>query len=374
MTIDEDVHAISPYFEVRQTAWGGRACFSNGNIPKGTTVLKVANSTGISISYEFRKEVCHNCFAYDNARTMKYKLNYDCVKNLIPPDANCKINPKKFLGAGLWFCSEYCRSSYLQKPNIIELVECYELLLCHFPNMLKRYNTDIEQENKLNSISISESIIQSAWDEIESNWIPRIDHMKPTKKVSQLPAISEDEYCCIRFVCESLFNLKHMERQCITYRAFNMLQSNELSKISKFPVLLHFQKLVFQTLYILLPSHTRKMLTISLLRHILGTEYGNAFGLWQEGEAAESREYFGYWVFPEASYFNHSCTPNVTKYRKGNIMLFNVNTDIKKNEQICIDYSGVLELPTVKRRKFLADSWFFDCACERCKSELQPVH
>ncbi|EJS41399.1 set6p [Saccharomyces arboricola H-6] len=373
MTIDEDVRQISPYFQVRQTTWGGRACFSNGNIPKGTTVLQVAKSTGTSISYEFRKEVCHNCFAYNNARTMKCKLNYDSVKDLIR-DAHCQISSKKFLGAGLWFCSEHCKNSYLQTPNIIELIECYEILLRQFPNMLKRYDTSTEQENKLNSIPISESIIQSAWDEIENSWMPLIDNMKPTKKISQLPPISEDEYCCIRFVCESLFNLKYMDPQCMTYRTFNILQSNELSKISKFPVLLHFQKLVFQTLYILLPSHLRKMLTIPLLRHILGTEYGNAFGIWQEGEAAESREYFGYWVFPEASYFNHSCNPNVTKHRKGNSMLFKVNTDIKKGEQICIDYSGVLSLPTLERRNFLADSWFFDCACERCVLELQSVH
>ncbi|KOG96153.1 Set6p [Saccharomyces eubayanus] len=373
MTIDEDVREISPYFQVRQTTWGGRACFSSSNIPEGTTVLQAAHFTGSSISYEFRKEVCHNCFAYDNARTMKYKLNYDSIKNLIC-GAGCQINPQKFLGAGLWFCSECCRDSYLQIPNIVELIEFYEILLRHFPNMLKRYNTTTEQETKLNTVSISESIIQSAWDEIENDWIPSIDNMKGTKKINQLPPISEDEYCCIRFVCESLFNLKHMDPQSITQRTFNMLQSNELGKISRFPVLLHFQKLVFQTLYILLPSHLHKMLTIPLLRHILGTEYGNAFGIWQDGEAAESREYFGYWVFPEASYFNHSCNPNVTKYRKGNSMVFKVNKDIKENEQICIDYSGVLAVPTKKRRKFLADSWFFDCACERCNSELQSVH
>ena len=373
MTIDGDVHEISPFFQVRQTKWGGRACFSNGNIPKGTTVLQVSNFTGTSISYEFRKEVCHNCFAYANAKTMKYKLNYDCLRDLVC-NAHYQINPKKFLGAGLWFCSEHCRTSYLQIPNIIELIECYEILLHHFPSMLKRYNYTSEQEEKLNSILISENVIQSSWDEIENKWIPRINNMKSAKRINQLPPTCEDEYCCIRFVCESLFNLKYMDPQCITYRAFNMLQSNELSKISKFPVLLHFQKLVFQILYILLPSHLHRMLSIPLLRHILGTEYGNAFGLWQEGEASDSREYFGYWVFPEASYFNHSCNPNITKYRKGNSMLFTVNRDIKKDEQICIDYSGVLDLPTVKRRAFLADSWFFVCACERCKSELRSVH
>ncbi|CAI4828482.1 BBL_G0053530.mRNA.1.CDS.1 [Saccharomyces cerevisiae] len=313
MTIDGDVHEISPFFQVRQTKWGGRACFSNGNIPKGTTVLQVSNFTGTSISYEFRKEVCHNCFAYANAKTMKYKLNYDCLRDLVC-SAHYQINPKKFLGAGLWFCSEHCRTSYLQIPNIIELIECYEILLHHFPSMLKRYNSTSEQEEKLNSILISENVIQSSWDEIENKWIPRINNMKSAKRINQLPPICEDEYCCIR------------------------------------------------------------MLSIPLLRHILGTEYGNAFGLWQEGEASDSREYFGYWVFPEASYFNHSCNPNITKYRKGNSMLFTVNRDIKKDEQICIDYSGVLDLPTVKRRAFLADSWFFDCACERCKSELQSVH
>ncbi|CCD27319.1 Set6p NDAI_0K01280 [Naumovozyma dairenensis CBS 421] len=383
MTIDNknDLDNVSPFFEIKQTSWGGRACFSKCALPAGTPILEINNCIGSSLSYEFRKEVCHFCYFYHNGHTLKYRLEKEHLKFM----ENCndkengegkkstRMNNKaKFQGAGLWFCSELCRSKFIKQPHIWELVQCYEILWCNLQKMFKRENPDdvTGREEQLNSIIITEDVIQRSWDDCQHNWIPRIDKMSAAKKLHNLPVISEDEYCCAKFVCESLFRLKYIDSDSITKKCFNGLQSNELSKIHEFPVLLHFQELVFKTLYILLPDYLRTQLTIENFRHIVGSEYGNAFGIWETGETPESREWFGFEVLPEASYFNHSCKPNITKTREGRTMEFTLNSNVAKGTEICIDYSGVLDLPTKKRRKFLHDTWFFDCLCVRCKSEM----
>ncbi|CCC69117.1 hypothetical protein NCAS_0C01270 [Naumovozyma castellii] len=374
MTVTESFEQISPLFDVRQTTWGGRACFSKQSLKKGSVILEADDNTGTSISYEFRKEVCHFCYSYHNGVTLKHKITYALLKQLIKNNDNKLINWKKFQGAGLWFCSEICRDEFLSQPHIIELIECYELLLNHFHSMQKRVNPDDSREDELNHVKISKDLIQEKWDQIINDWIPSIDKLKLTKRSNRLPVISEDEYCCARFVCETLFRLKYMDQNSINFKSFYSLQSNEVSKMERFPILLHFQILVFKTLYILLPSFLRDRFSVTSFRHILGSEYGNAFGIWEVGESSDSREYFGYWIFPRASYFNHSCDPNLTKTRKGRTMFFTLNRDIDVGSELDIDYSGVLSLPVKERRKFLHDSWFFDCQCDRCKLEMQLIH
>ena len=59
----DPVGPISDLFRIQHTPFGGRACFSNKSLPQGTVVLDAEDSLGESISYEFRKEVCHYCSA-----------------------------------------------------------------------------------------------------------------------------------------------------------------------------------------------------------------------------------------------------------------------------------------------------------------------
>ncbi|CCF59643.1 hypothetical protein KAFR_0H02340 [Kazachstania africana CBS 2517] len=368
MTVDEHE---GPLFEIKQTAWGGRACFAKEDIPKGTRVLEIDDYTGSCVSYEFRKEVCCYCYAYSYGKTMKFKLDKTSVESLIQmSNRKIDINMKKFQGAGLWFCSEECCGEFLHLPNIIDLIESYEILLTSFHSMLKRHNSDDDKEAELNSVTISKEIIDSQWDKITKSWILSIEKIKSSKRLNKLPVISEDEYSCCRFVCSSLYRLSNFSEDSLTMKSFQHLQSNELEKISKFPILLHFQESVFNTLYILLPNNLKCHLSTDSFRHILGSEYANSFGLWQEDESLESRECYGYWVLPRASYFNHSCDPNITKTRNGRIMDFILNRDVKVGEELSINYAGTLNLPLTERREFMRNGWFFDCGCQKCLKEL----
>lgn len=364
-----EINSISPLFEVKDTVYGGRACFTVAPLRKGTVVLEASDSSGISVAYEFRKEVCHSCYSFQNGRNLKNRLTYSDIAHLVTCDVN--INDKKFSGAGLWFCSDECKLEFLNQPHVIELVECYELLLGVLKVMQKRA---VNEAQEAAEEQITEESINKAWLEVKGSWIPRIDGMKASKRISQLPTITEDEYNCARFIARTLFTLKYLDPQSHTRAAFETLQSNELSKIGKFSVLLNFQILIFKTLYIMLPDNMHKGLSIELFRHILGSEYGNAFGIWEQEELSENREFLGYAVYPRASYFNHSCDPNLTKSRIKGTMTFTLNKDVPKGEPLCIDYSGLLSYPVAKRRQLLKENWFFDCLCTRCESELQAIH
>ena len=376
MTINSPHATPEILFDIRDTTWGGRSCFANKDIPKDTVLLELKDKTGSSIQYEFRKEVCHYCFKYSNGKSMKFKIDKSHIESLILPKQNTWLKSKlcKFRGAGLWFCSEECLHSYLSIPKIIDLIEIYEILLDNYSKMQKRENPDDSMEDKLNSVEISQPIIDAMWEYMETQWIPSVNKTKITKRERFLPVISEDEYNCSRFIADTLFHINSYDHESNTMKSFWNLQSNELNKMKRFPILLHFQQLVFKTLYILLPDTYKPHMTIPVFRHIMGSEYGNAFGIWQEDESVDSREYFGYWVFPRASYFNHSCAPNITKSRIGNTMYFTLNKDVHCDDELCIDYSGVLDFDTVKRRDFLNENWFFECQCQRCKSEIETSH
>lgn len=364
-----EVGRISPFSEVKNTTYGGRACFSAAPLEKGTVVLEANDSVGTCVTYDFRKEVCHNCYTYQDGKTMKFKMTYPDIAHLVTDEV--KINAKKFNGAGLWFCSEACKLEFLTQPHVIELIACYELLLSVLKMMQKRAVDELQERSRE---QITEDVINHAWLEVIDSWIPKIDKMKLSKKMSQLPDITEEEYNCARFVIKSLFTLKYLDPESQTKAAFKTLQSNELSKIARFPILLDFQILIFKTLYIILPGYTRQNLSVKLFRHILGSEYGNAFGIWEQEELSENREFLGYAVYPRASYFNHSCDPNLTKSRIKGTMVFTANKDVPKGEPLCIDYSGLLSHTVLKRRQLLKENWFFECCCTRCESELQAIH
>ncbi|CCK72261.1 Set6p KNAG_0J01800 [Huiozyma naganishii CBS 8797] len=359
-------------YNVRQTTWGGRACFATKQLRKGDVVLRSTDFTGKSIAYDFRKEVCHYCYGYTSGRNMKYRISADQFGRLMADTANILKKSNKFMGAGLWFCSDHCLETYLEMPNISYLIDGYEILLNHYRIASKELSIDNEIE--LNSRKISLDVIEEGWSQVKDSWIPKVEKMKKSKQLNMFPSISEDDYSCARFVTMTLFKLKQHSLDFDTKVEFNGLQSNELDKIKKYPVLLHLQTSVFKILYILLPDILKTHFSIELFRHIAGSEYANAFGLWQEDEGVDSREFLGYSVFPCASYANHSCVPNITKSRHGREMIFTANKDISEGAEICIDCSGVLSLAVEKRRKFLKETWFFDCCCGRCLLEMKTIH
>jgi hypothetical protein len=101
-----------------------------------------------------------------------------------------------------------------------------------------------------------------------------------------------------------------------------------------------------------------------LSRHI-----SNSFGVWELPISPDS-EHLGSAMYPSASYFNHSCDPNVTKVRQGRTVLFVTSKNVQPGEELCISY-GHTERQVLERRQVLRDWWGFTCNCSRCSHELE---
>jgi SET and MYND domain-containing protein len=99
----------------------------------------------------------------------------------------------------------------------------------------------------------------------------------------------------------------------------------------------------------------------------------NAFGINSGTNEQEREEYMGFAVFPAASYFNHSCRPNLIKSRRGRAWTFRTNCDIADGVELCITYLGGAEeeLDVWQRRARLRETWGFDCQCQKCLEDLK---
>ncbi|SCU95823.1 LAMI_0F03950g1_1 [Lachancea mirantina] len=378
----EGLH-LSGFFAVRQTNYGGRACFAQRNISRGTIILESKEPVGCTVCYDFRKEVCHRCFHYEGGNTMKFKLSAEDLQAFVikiyPSGKEMETLLKKgsFLGAGLWFCSDLCRRDFLTLRDVSVLLISFEKLLRLFQSQNKARAAQKSEETGADPIAADiNKHIEQRWSQIETEWIPRLSKLKDTRQQMEAPILTEEEYISVRFVIDTLWRIRadNLKKElCTRNQAFECLQSNEISKIRRAPSLLMSQIKIFQTLYIILPFELKSFLTSTLFRHIIGADYANSFGIWELGLQSDARELLGYWMIPEASFFNHSCAPNVDKRRIGNTLHFVTNKDINANEQLCIDYSGILDLDVKERQKSFSENWFFNCTCDRCSLELKAV-
>jgi SET and MYND domain-containing protein len=67
------------------------------------------------------------------------------------------------------------------------------------------------------------------------------------------------------------------------------------------------------------------------------------------------QQWGGVGLYIDASYFNHSCTPNVNRYSVGDIMYFRTNSAVAKGQELCITYieSEMLSEPMAVRNNLL---------------------
>ena len=74
-------------------------------------------------------------------------------------------------------------------------------------------------------------------------------------------------------------------------------------------------------------------------------------------------------LYPNGSFFNHSCDPNVNHMSFGDVTVFRANRDVLQGEELCISYIGsdlLCESRSV-REEFIG-SRDFSCACKKCQT------
>jgi len=119
-----------------------------------------------------------------------------------------------------------------------------------------------------------------------------------------------------------------------------------------------------------LPEELRSLIE-STAYPFLSRHLSNSFGIWELPISPDS-ENLGSAMYPSASYFNHSCDPNITKVRRGRSVLFVTSKEISKGQELCISY-GHTERQVEERQQVLRDWWGFNCNCPRCIKELKEI-
>jgi SET and MYND domain-containing protein len=119
----------------------------------------------------------------------------------------------------------------------------------------------------------------------------------------------------------------------------------------------------------LLPTDLLPHIQPKTCRTVVERDSHNSFGIRSLDDDGD--EFFGYALWPEASFFNHSCRPNVAKRRTGRTWEFWLLRDVKTDQELTISYLGgeENELDFAERRRRLQTTWGFECQCERCDLE-----
>lgn len=349
---------ISPFFAVSQTKYGGRGCYSYNDILAGTEVARVPIPLSSTILKEFKKEVCCWCFRYQGGRTMKHRLEKGPLT--------------------LYFCSEYCVGRFHQYDvnNV-----CFDSLMIveeHF----RRQKGEPEPSEPDGDI---DDAIATEWAAV-ALWEEQIAKMKPSKRQTLIPHLTGAEYLDVKYIVGVLFQqYKHASAslpsdylcdidgdaaEAFELAVFATLDSNEIPKVRRYPYLLHSYITMYKFVRLTCRPELQPYITIENIRNIIGRQLMNAFGIWLEvSDPREDKEFFGYAVYPSASMFNHSCSPNIVKTRVNNSVVFKTLRDIAAGEELCINYGYTLEETVEVRRKDLQE-WFFECSCEQCEKEV----
>ncbi|KAK6457823.1 uncharacterized protein RJT20DRAFT_125681 [Scheffersomyces xylosifermentans] len=360
---------ISPFFNVKKTKYGGRGCFAISAIPKGTVLLTCNKPISSTIIKPFRKEACTRCFSYCDGRILKTKIQKKFGKEIV----------------SLYFCSEECKEEFtnddidnLYADSLLEIER-------HYIAGLNKPEMELKEPSKTADL---QSVIKQEWEEV-ALWEKKIRAMKPTKRASQIFRISDSEYTEIKYVIGVLFHmykcskkqvslpikyineLDNNERNQLELQLFNILQSSEPEKVQKYPYLLYSYINIYKFLVLTTLPPLQDLVSSDLVRATIGRNLSNAFGIWSEASnPSEEKEFFGFGVYPSASYFNHSCGPNMIKKRTKNVLTFTTLQDIKPDQELCIDYGNYINEKVEVRRRELSE-WFFDCGCDKCTVELQ---
>jgi len=117
-----------------------------------------------------------------------------------------------------------------------------------------------------------------------------------------------------------------------------------------------------------------RVLTEDQIIALLCINHFNTFGIWDE-----YHQCIGLGIYPRASFFNHSCAPNVYRsellssslapqLQSRRIISFKALHPIPRGSEVCISYSDV-DLAKQVRQDYLLYQFHFKCLCSRCSAE-----
>ncbi|KAF2479581.1 hypothetical protein BDY17DRAFT_304226 [Neohortaea acidophila] len=326
---------------VQEIANAGRGVLAKQPIPTGTLLLESDGPAAHVVHWQYRKEVCAQCFRYNLGRTL----------------------PVKHASTGKVFCSPECQSAWMSEQGELA-IEAWEKL---YGFVALKANTIVQDHVFATVCARPDAIeIEAAWSKGDKTVGQMRQQQTASSKKKSHPLVSSQNIDpdILGFLLSGLLLQHHnpnaweaemlpLAADPTPYTSNRDLEAHVNSYIQLAAILPHLT--------------TDHHLTSNICRTLISTANHNAFGL----RSADGDEYLGYGVYPSASYFNHSCSPNISKQRVGAMWEFRAARDIAVGEQCCITYLGGDEkhLTVLARRARLESIWGFECACPRCLEE-----
>lgn len=345
----------SAVFEIRHTPNAGRAVFAARDIDEDTLIWRSDDLTLSVLLREYRREVCGQCFGYDYGRDL---------------DTRDKT-------VGFAFCSKDCQEKWKEEngPIGIEAWTAVETLV------KKRSKEDSEMVDADQARPRKKEITQ-AWESVAAQAAlirvarqgdqqssegdgSAVQVTKQHKKALQKALLEKISPDVMSFCVSGLVWRYHHpdEWERVLALAVDSTPYHSSDDICAFTrTYLH--------LLAILPLPLLPLVTADTLFLLSSRDSHNSFGI--RSLEDDGSEFFGYGCWPAASYFNHSCSPNIEKKRTGRVWEFRAARDIEKGEELCITYLSGEErkLSRGKRMLTLKRNWGFECACERCEPRL----
>ena len=204
------------------------------------------------------------------------------------------------------------------------------------------------------------------WDKVAS-WETKLESLKPSKRQNQIFRIDDNEYLEIKYVIGVLFNMykvhcndhiPHFDYPNLdkmkptklnySYLIYYILQN---LKSKRYPYLLYSYINIYKFIKLTCTPELQAFIDSTTIRSIIGKNLSNAFGIWSEvTDPSEDKEFLGFGVYPSASFFNHSCSPNIVKTRNNSEMVFTTSKDIEIGEELCISYGNYTDEPVELRQ------------------------
>ncbi|PVG00287.1 SET domain-containing protein, partial [Serendipita vermifera] len=322
----------------------GLTCFATKGLSNNEVILQTHEPVASVIVSVFRKEVCSWCYAYEFGAIHKFKLQ----------------TPN---GRGVaWFCQPSCRDAWRESVGD----GGWEAIVA-FEQGLKTTGTGGTPRSENSPCILTE--IEDAWEKAsqEGNKILAMRHAKPHSvlKTSRLPP--EVDIDDARFILSGLVSFSKSQeslRQVLRLNPSMKPYTNSRNTLQAHVTIYHYLLSVLPLTSPILPLTTPSNVIALITR-----DEGNTFGIWDQSLAGH--ELFAYCLYPVASYFNHSCEPNVSKDQIGRMYEFRAKGEIAPTEELNVSYLGVAgeALGYKERRQKLLTGWSFTCNCNRCRRE-----
>lgn len=341
----------SDLFDVQSIPKEGRGVIASKTLQENASVLTSLAPVAHVVLREYRKEVCANCFSYDRGRTL----------------------PERDHTTGHVFCTPACQQQWAEEQGPLGM-EAWQALEMFVRTKRKAIN-QLHSQMSVQPISAFNAV-KYAWKTANeraqlqkagrcssaSDSGPGVKAQKEYRKAVHHTWTSSVDPDILSFLLSGvLYHHNHADK----WDEILDLEPDKMPYKSVLDLEAHTGS--FLQLVAILPHQLLPSINTEICQALIDRTAHNSFGIRNElGE-----EYFGYALYPSASYFNHSCEPNVSKVRKAKEWSFSMSKDAQSGDQLCITYLGGDEkdMTVTERRSLLKKNWGFECGCRRCLEE-----